>query len=97
MNASADNCHVRCTTCAPFDTWAQRNKAYNIFCERLMEKLDEDGKHPNQEHKDLLIFATYKWRALLPKHSECLALLNNTAHGAYKTYPIDLPEWVRSG
>jgi len=71
-----------------------------------MEKLDEDGssmrqefdgKHPNQEHKDLLIFATYKWRALLPKHSECLALLNNTAHGAYKTYPIDLPEWVRSG
>ena len=56
-----------------------------------------DGNYPNKEHKDLLIFATLKWRALLPKHNECVALLKNIAQGAYETYPIDVPAWVNSG
>ena len=105
-DAEVEDCHRLCTTCAPFDTLPERNKAYNIFCERLMEKLDADGstmrkefveKHPNHELEDILMFATRKWRALLLKHSKCLALLDRTAHGAYETYPIDLPEWVRRG
>ena len=103
---SDDDCHVLCKTCAPFDSWDQRDKAYNIFCEGLTAKLNEegssmrqefDGNYPNKELKDLLIFTTHKWRALVLKRSECLALLDNTAHGDYTTYPIDLPDWVRDG
>jgi len=99
MTASVEEIHRLCTTCTPFATWPERNKAYNIFCDRLMEKLDSDGstmrkeldeKHTNHELEDILIFATHKWRALLLKHSECLALLDKTGHGDYDTYPVNI-------
>ena len=44
--------------------------------------------------EDLLVYATDQWRALLPNHDECLALLDNTVPGAYETYPLDVPEWI---
>jgi hypothetical protein len=106
MNDSADDCNALCTTCRPFDSWDQRDKAYNIFCHSLVVKLNEEGSsmrqefdvdYPKKDHKDLLIFATLKWRALLPQHNECVALLKNTAQGAYETYPIDVPSWINSG
>ena len=86
-------------------TWDQRDKAYNIFCEGLTAKLNEegssmrqefDGNYPNKLHENLLVFATHKWRALVTKHNECVALLNNTAPGAYETYPIDVPAWINT-
>jgi len=103
MNNADEDIHFLSATCSPFDSWDQRDKAYNIFCHWLVNELNDDTsskrqefdeKFPNKLLEDLLVFATEQWRALLPKHGECVALLNNTVQGAYETYPVDMPEWI---
>jgi len=103
MNETDDDIHPLSATCSPFASWEQRDKAYNIFCHWLVGRLNDEGsskrqefdnKFPNKLLEDLLVYATDQWRALLPNHDECLALLDNTVPGAYETYPLDVPEWI---
>ena len=106
LDDSADDLHALCMDSTPFDSWDQRDKAYNIFFHNLMNKLNDEGSFMRQEfvrnypkklHENLLVFATHKWRGLLTQHNECMALLNNTAPGSYETYPIDVPTWIDTG
>jgi len=106
MDESTDQLHALCITCTPFESWDQRDKAFNIFFHSLISKLNEQGSlmrqefvrvFPQQLHENLLVFAHHKWRVLLTQHNECRALLNNIAPGAYETYPIDVPAWIDTG
>jgi len=81
--------------CQPIVFCAEKAKA--PLCHSLcQEEFDSDGstlrkyfdeKHPNHELEDILVFATRKWRDLLLKLSECLALLDETGPDEYETYP----------
>ena len=55
--------------------------------DRSTVRKEFDEKHPNHEPEDILVFATHKWQDLLLKHSECLALLDETGPDEYETYP----------
>jgi len=44
MDDSADDFHALWNACTPFDSWDQRDKAYNIFFHSLMNKLNDHRK-----------------------------------------------------
>jgi len=56
---------------------------------------DFDEKHPNHELEDILVFATRKWRDLLLKLSECLALLDESGPDEYAMVHPALPTLVK--